>query len=486
MWLCIDQGGHSSRAVVFDRNGEVAAQGSSALDTRRLECAFVEHEPQQLLGSVTAALGQVAAELGADCSRVRAAGLATQRSTLVCALRSTGEPLSPVISWQDRRGGSDLEQFQAHHDRIKTITGLRISPHYGVGKARWCMRHLESVRAASARQALIVAPLVSYLLYHLADRQHWRVDSPNASRTLRMDSRSLDWSPELLELFQVPRSVLPHIESCRFPYGHVELGGHEVPLVVSTGDQSAALYCTGEPSAGTAFVNAGTGAFIQAAVGDRPLLDEGLLTSIVWQADGRRLYALEGTVNGAGSALDVVAEELDYAPPRFDRELRSVLEDMSTAPLFLNGLSGLGSPYWVADFPSQFLGEGTPEQKFAAVYESIAFLIVRNLERMRKRLRLQRIVMTGGLAQVDWLVEEIASLSGLPVFQPRDTEATLRGLAFLVSAGALDMRLGGGARTVEPRPGSTARRRYAHWRQAMGALADGSRGRTSSSARTNI
>ena len=470
MWLCIDQGGHSTRAVAFDEAGVVAAEGAAALETRVSHGDFVEHGPAQLLDSVGRALQQVSEQLGDECIRLEAAGVASQRSTLVCVSRSTGVALTPVMSWQDRRGADDLARFEAHEARVKEITGLRVSPHYGVGKLRWCLRHLDIVRDALARGDLMAAPLASYLLQQLCPGGDWRVDPASASRTLLMDVRSLDWSAQLLDLFQIPRDVLPRIVPCRYSYGHVRVGNRDVPLVVSTGDQSAAVYCTGAPEPGTAFINVGTGAFIQCFTGTEPVFDERLLSSIVWQADTSRGYVLEGTVNGAASAVDAIAAELGYPEPPHASELDAVFADMEETPLFLNGVSGLGSPDWVARFPTRFEGDGTRKQKLAAVYESIAFLIMRNLERMGQRLELERVVMSGGLSQVDWLVEQVAALSGLTVVRHEDPEATLHGLAYLVSGGVAGAQDARAAREFSGSASATTRRRYGLWKQAMERL----------------
>jgi glycerol kinase len=465
MWLCIDQGGHSTRAAVLDEAGRILVDEKTPLETIVRDPHFVEHDPRELLESVAASVRSVALQLGRDCARVRAAGLATQRSTLVCAARHDGEALSPLISWQDRRGQDDLRRFESQADRIKTLTGLRLSPHYGVGKLRWCLQNLESVRRHLGEHDVIGAPLVSYLLHHIAADGGWRVDPVNASRTLLMDMRTASWSEELLALFELPAELLPAIQPCRSAFGTLELGGHAVPLTVATGDQAAAVYCAGEPAPGTAFVNIGTGAFIQAFTGETPLLDDGLLSSIVWQDAHTTRYVLEGTVNGAAAAVDTVSAEMGR---RFDpagSDLLGALEQISAAPLFLNGVSGLGSPDWVADFASRFTGPGDPAQRIAAVYESIVFLIARNLRRMRRQLQLGTLTVTGGVSRLDWLAQRLADVSGLPVVRPTESEATLLGLAYLVSEGRC--RVTDDANRFEPAPSAAAQRRFADWTAAM-------------------
>ncbi len=467
MWLCIDQGGHSTRAAVVDEAAQILAEEKAPLETIAREPHFVEHDPRALLESVNACLRGVARQLGQSCGRVRAAALATQRSTLLCAARHDAKALSPLISWRDRRGQDDLRRFEPQADRIKTITGLRLSPHYGVGKLRWCLQNLESVQRGLAERDVVAAPLVSYLLHHIAAGGRWYVDPVNASRTLLMDMRSSCWSEELLALFDVPAHMLPEIKPCRAEFGMLELGGHIVPLTVATGDQAAAVYCAGEPAPGTAFVNIGTGAFIQAITGETPTLDDGLLSSVVWQDASATRYVLEGTVNGAAAAISVMSAEIGRRFDPASEELLDAFERISDAPLFLNGVSGLGSPDWVANFSSRFIGAGDPAQMTAAVYESIVFLIARNLIRMREHLQLDSLTVTGGVSRLDWLVQRLADVSGLPILRPTQSEATLLGLAYLVSEGRC--RSSDGGRRFGPTSNAAGRRRFEAWTAAMDA-----------------
>jgi len=222
------------------------------------------------------------------------------------------------------------------------------------------------------------------------------------------------------------------------------------------------------PETGAAFVNMGTGAFIQVATGRRPVEDDALLTSIVWQDDGELLYVLEGTVNGAASAIDAVGAERGIACEPDAPALMRALAAIERAPLYLNGISGLGSPDWVPDFPSHFVGEGDAFQCLAAVYESIAFLIQRNLERLTQRVPITRLRISGGLARHDWLAQRIADLSGLTVARPADTEATLAGLVHLASGGAVIVP--SPVSEFLPRHDPVAARRYRDWSRALAAV----------------
>lgn len=470
MWLSIDQGGHASRALVFDAGGEVVARAEVPIATHR-DGLRVEHDAAALLDSVERSVDAVAAELGTRLGALEAAGIATQRSSLVCASRSSGRALTPVLSWQDRRGLEDMAAFAPEAERIRTITGLQLSPHYGVAKLRWCLAHDRATRRALAAGDLVMAPLVTLLTHALGGDDTWRIDPANASRTLLMDLATGDWSSELVGLFGIPAGVLPQMSASRDAYGSIRCGSRQVPLVVATGDQPAALFAAGAPAPGTALVNMGTGAFIQAVTGVAPVTDRALLTSIAWDAPPERLYVLEGTVNGAGAALDAMLAPLGFDALPEPSALAAALAALEGAPLFLNGVAGLGSPDWRPDFRSRFVGDGAPMQKLAAVLESVVFLVARNLERMRARIELDRIVLAGGLARFDWMAQTLATLAQLPVYRLEEAEATARGLAFLVSRG----RLPGAtlASCFEPSRVTRSRERYARWSDVLEAALTG-------------
>lgn len=467
MWLSIDQGGHASRVLVFDAAGAVLARGEAPLETLH-RGRYVEHDPVHLLESVNRALAQIGDQLGSRVEQIKAAGLATQRSTLLCLRRSTGRALTPAISWQDRRAAELLTRLGLDGDRVRRLTGLRLSPHYGASKIRWLLEQIHDVQAAASDGDLLAAPLASFLLYALGVSHEWTVDPANASRTLLMDVQSLEWSAELLEAFGLQRSMLPRICASRYPYGTLQLGRAKLPLGVSSGDQSAALYCLGEPPLGTVFINIGTGAFIQTVTGSVPVFDPQLLASIVWSDADRKTYVLEGTVNGAGAAIDAELAALGFSTRPDHIALTRMLARPDRTALFLNGVAGLGSPDWVADFPTQYRGSVDREQRLAAVIDSIVFLIMRNLEVMRGRVPIGRIVVTGGLAQLDWIPQQLASLSGQLVLRLIDPEATARGLAFLVSDGRLGaLANAAGIKSFQPLPNDTMERRYQRWREAL-------------------
>jgi len=434
LYLVIDQGGHASRALIFNQDRQVISEKSVDIETIRYNTDRVEHDPEALINSIVRAVEGAVSALGDRVREIDSIGIATQRSSIVCWDKNTGAALSPVISWQDRRTSDRIEKFLDHTDEVHALTGLVLSPHYGATKLRWCLDHLADVQQARKENRLACGPVSSFILFRLLDERPFVVDPANASRTLLWDYTTRMWAPGLLELFGVPEKLLPRCVPNRYDYGHMEIASRSIPVRVVTGDQSAALFAFGTPRSDTTYINVGTGAFLQRMIGSKPLAAPRLLSSVVWQSDNDISYVLEGTVNGAGSALHQVSNELGLSGKDVHVELDQGLTAVENPPLFLNGVSGLGSPFWIADFPSRFVGEGNKTEKLVAVLESIVFLIRVNLDEMATYLDApRRIVITGGLAALVGLCQRLADLSGLSVERPEVQEATARGLAYLLT-----------------------------------------------------
>ena len=460
--LALDQGGHASRALLFDEEGKVLAHAERRIATQRSGTARVEHDAAAVVRSLRKAAEAAIESLPRGCS-IESAGLATQRSSIACWDRTSGKPLSPVISWQDRRAARHVASLAPEATRITALTGLVLSPHYGASKLAWCLRHLPSVKKARRDGSLAAGPMASFAIAGLTESHPSFADPVNGARTQLIDIHDGDWSEELCGLFGVPSDILPRLVPNRHAFGELRIAGRVIPFTVVTGDQPAALFADGEPDANAAYMNLGTGAFVQ-CLSERHA--PGLLRSVLWRDSRRTLYALEGTVNGAATALNVVAKQLGLNKARMMRALATWLEAPGEPPSFLNGIGGLGAPYWRPGFRSRFVGRGDAAQKMAAVAESIVFLLLENLERMQGTgMDLHTLRVSGGLAQLDGLCQRLADLSALPVERPTLHEATASGLARLLGGAARAAPVGRARFTPKHAPSLEARRR--RWQEAM-------------------
>jgi glycerol kinase len=272
----------------------------------------------------------------------------------------------------------------------------------------------------------------------------------------------------LLDLFGLPLNALPKSVPSRYAHGALQIGAQDVPLELATGDQSAALFGFGEPTPVTAYVNLGTGAFLQQVVGPEPIAVPGLLSSVVYQDQAQSLYVLEGTVNGAGSAILKITDELGMDREYMKANSAKWLDEVTDPPLFLNGVGGLGAPYWIADFPTRFISDGDDTEKISAVIESIVFLLAANLETFALHDPApERLVVTGGLATIDPMCQRLADLTGLPVMRPQEQEATAQGLAYLLADRPPRWPPAGAQDTFITRSSGPIHERYQRWRTAM-------------------
>jgi len=469
-FLALDQGSHASKAMVFDSDGCIVAAAERAVATRRPRPGWVEHDAEEVVVSLQDAIGAV---VGADGrAQPRSAGLAIQRSSVVCWDRNTGVALSPVLSWQDRRNTAWLASRQFDPDRLREITGLVASPHYGASKLRWCLEHLAEVRRALAEDRLCCGPLASFVLHRLLAERPCLVDPANASRTLLWDLHSRDWSRPMLAACGVPEHCLPRCVPSRHDFGTLDAAACAIPLTVSTGDQSAALFARGEPTENCLFVNIGTGAFVQRVLQGTPADAPGLLRSVAWQDAESTVGVLEGTVNGAGAALQWLAGERGVSLESLVDAADGWLDEVDDPPLFLNGVGGLGAPYWVADCPVAFSRPASLAEETAAVLESIVFLLVVNIEAVRAATDVRGrgtdlIVVSGGMARFAGLCQRLADLSGLRVERPAAIEATAQGVAWLLGG----VKAAANGRTAHYRPAGcrVLEQRFARWRSWLGA-----------------
>ena len=464
--LAIDQGTHASRALVFDRQGRTLASGVANISISYPQADWAEQDGDEIMNSVRMAATQALQALGTRRQDVVTAGLSSQRSSVICWDRITGQPLSPIFSWQDRRAHAWIDELQPHADSVHRKTGLFLSPHYGASKLRWALDHLPAVRAALENQTLCWGPMASFVVFRLCAEQPFLADPQCAARTQLWNLHTQDWDPELLALFGLPAGFLPRSVPTCHAWGTLDLPGTAIPLTAVNGDQSAAVFAFGWPEADAAYINIGTSAFVQRALNHFPGHVPRQLTGIILDDGATKVYMVEGNVNGAGSALEWVSKEFGIG--QLTKELPQWLGRPDEPPLFLNGIAGLGGPFWQPEFASRFVGEAEPWLKAVAVVESIAFLLQANIDHMNKYVpSAQRIRISGGVSLLDGLCQRLACISGLPVHRRDDPEASARGIAYLACGRPADWNQGAHEDVFAAQSDSALQARYRRWRTLM-------------------
>ena len=429
--IVIDQGTHSTRAIIYNRLGESIFKFQQDIDLFYRDSSDIEQNGKQILASCNAVLAEAHKYINECELEGVAVALATQRSTVLAWDHNTGEAITPALSWLDTRAQEELENFTINEQVIKEKTGLPLSAHYGASKLQWLLRHDENVQQAKYEERLMFGPLAAYLIYNLIEGHPCYVDYSNAHRTLLWNLQSLEWDADLLKAFCIEEKYLPRPVPNTFDYGQLKLYGY--PLVLVNGDQNSAVYGYGKLEEQTTFVNMGTGAFVLAKSKQRPVLNTNLLASIIYSSGNELDYALEGTVNGAGAAMTWAEHEWSI------NDIETVVwKEVDDAPVFLNSIGGLGSPFWQTNINPRFLdphknySDYTSEQCMAALMESIAFLLTINVEEMHKYgIKTHQILVAGGMSKDENLCQCLANLCFVPVRVSAFKEATSRGAAWL-------------------------------------------------------
>ena len=466
--LAIDQGTHSTRAIIFDSHGRIVTSAQQSIGLQRNSRTEIEQSATEILQSMQSVVASVLDDPAVNPEQISCAGMATQRSSVVAWHRNTGQPLSPVLSWQDRRAADQLHSLGDQSRAIQQITGLLLSPHYGASKLQWLLENNTAVAAALDDNTLVMGPLASFLLHHLTDYEHEVIDDANASRTLLWNLEQRNWDNSLLELFNIPLQVLPQCKPIRSDYG--SLRDFTLPVSAVNGDQTAALYAQGLPSSNTITVNIGTGAFVLLPVESATTRPDGLLAGISNSDEQSGSYYIEGTVNGAAAALQWASNLFGLG--EVEQQLPGWLEDIKTPTLFINTVGGLGAPWWRDGPAPRFLDtEVAGPEAMVAVIESIIFLVQVNVALLQTvNPAVKEIRISGGLSQLDKLCQKLANLSGLGVHRPVQVEATARGIAWQAAGCPTDWPSTGEGTTFTPKADPELKERYTRFVQILNKL----------------
>jgi glycerol kinase len=437
--LALDQGTTSSRAILFDRLGQVAATAQLEYPQHFPQPGWVEHDPLDIWNSQLACARQVLQESGVDAGQVAAIGIANQRETTVVWDRRTGEPLCHAIVWQDRRTAAlcDALREAGHAPLIQRKTGLELDAYFSATKLQWLLTHVPGARARAERGELAFGTVDSWLAFRLTGRHV--TDVSNASRTMLFNINSLRWDDELLALFGVPASMLPEVvaSSERVAMTKDEWFGRAIPLAGIAGDQQAATFGQACHRRGMVKNTYGTGCFMLMHAGEAPPSSHNrLLSTVGWRIGGKTDYLLEGSVFMGGATVQWLRDGLGIIRQSADVEALALSVPDSGGVMLVPAFVGLGAPHWDAYARGAIVGmtRGTTAAHIArAAVEAIAYQSAELLAAMQKdaAVAVHEVRADGGAARNDLLMQFQADLLGVPVIRPRVTETTALGAAYL-------------------------------------------------------
>ncbi|TAN04547.1 MAG: glycerol kinase [Rhodanobacteraceae bacterium] len=481
-FLVLDQGTSSSRAMLFDRRGRIVAMARRELAVACPRPGWVEQDALEIRASQQQAAEEVMVHAGIGARDVAALGIANQRETTVVWDRTSGQPIAPAIVWQDRRTAAlcrDLSERGAA-EMVRAKTGLRLDPYFSATKLAWILAHVDGARERGHRGELAFGTVDSWLVWNLTEGRVHATDVTNASRTLLFNVDTLDWDADLLELFDIPRALLPEVRPSAGRFGNTQLGGGAIDLIGVAGDQPAALLGQQCRKAGDVKNTYGTGAFVLMHSGARRLHAEGLIASPVCSLPGEpRAYGLEGSVFVAGALVQWLRDGLGLIEKSADVEALAREVPDSGGVSIVPALTGLGAPFWDPAARGTILGvtRGTTAAHLArASLEAIAYRTRDVVEAMRDAIAqpIESLRVDGGAAVDDLLLQIQADVLGLPILRPRTTETTALGAAMLTAAGSGAVDADGfdgwwqaERRFVPTRSEDLRQRGYRQWRRAV-------------------
>lgn len=484
--LVLDSGTTSTRAILFEPDGTIAAEARADLTQHYPRPGWVEHDPAEIWEAALSCARRVVEAAGGP-ARIAGIGIANQRETVVAWDRASGQPLARAIVWQDRRTAQTCDALRQSGQEpvIQAATGLLLDPYFSATKMAWLLREVPEVRAAAQAGQLVLGTVESWLVFRLTGGLRIS-DATNASRTslLALDGRQ--WDPGLCDLFGVPLDALPEVTDCTGQFGSSlpEHFGAAIPVTGLAGDQQAATIGQGCLSPGETKATYGTGAFILANMGARlPRSGHRLLGTVLTQLGGQRTYALEGSVFVAGSLVKWLRDSLGLIATAGETEALARSVPDSAGVTIVPALSGLGAPHWRPDARGAIAG-----LSFAA---GRAHVVRAALEAMAMQTHdlatafaadgaaWRILAIDGGMSANDWIAQDLADILAVPVDRPRMVETTALGAAMLAAVGAgIHPRLPAAAtamrgptRRFEPGMDATVRAtRLAAWRGALGAI----------------
>lgn len=439
--LALDQGTTSSRAILFDHNGSIISMAQKEFEQFFPHPGWVEHDPNEIWSSQTSVAAEAVTKAGISPKNIAAIGITNQRETTVVWDRKSGQPIYNAIVWQDRRTANLTDQLQkeGHNPLFRSKTGLVLDPYFSGTKIKWILDNVEGARRKAEKGDLLFGTVDSWLIWKMTGGNIHVTDVTNASRTLLYNIHELDWDQELLELLDIPSSMLPEVRSCSEVYGKTagEIFAPKIPIAGIAGDQQAALFgqvCTQKGMAKNTY---GTGCFMLMNTGTKPIKSETkLLTTIAWQLEDRVEYALEGSVFIGGAVVQWLRDGLKVIDNSEEVEELASKVDHSDGVYLVPAFSGLGAPHWDPHARGTITGltRGTTAAHLArAALEGIAFQSVDLLKAMEtdSGIQLKELRVDGGASVNKLLMQFQADILGVPVVRPSITETTALGAAYL-------------------------------------------------------
>ncbi|ACB60570.1 glycerol kinase [Exiguobacterium sp. PvP048] len=440
--LALDQGTTSSRAIIFDHDGQIVNSAQREFKQYFPQPGWVEHDANEIWGSILAVMADSLGTADIKPSQIASIGITNQRETTVVWNKETGKPVYHALVWQSRQTSGICDELNAQglNQTFRDKTGLLIDAYFSGTKVKWILDNVEGAREQAENGELLFGTIDTWLVWKLSGGKTHITDYTNASRTLMYNIYEQKWDDELLEILTVPKSMLPEVRQSSEVYDNTvpyHFFGFEVPIAGIAGDQQAALFGQTCFEPGEGKNTYGTGCFMLMNTGEKAVSsDHGLLTTIAWGVDGKVEYALEGSIFVAGSAIQWLRDGLRMLKNAKDSEGYALKVDSTEGVYVVPAFVGLGAPYWDSDVRGAIFGltRGTEKEHFVrATLESLAYQTRDVLTAMEKDsgIELKTLRVDGGAVSNDFLMQFQSDILGVPVDRPEINETTALGAAYL-------------------------------------------------------
>lgn len=439
--MALDQGTTSSRCIIFEKNGNIASVVQREFPQIFPKEGWVEHDPMAIWSTQISVATEALLKIGASWNEISGIGITNQRETVVVWDRKTGVPVYNAIVWQCRRTAEECEKLSRDglEMLIKKKTGLLLDPYFSATKLSWILKNVEGARERAERGELCFGTIDTWLIWNLTGGTVHATDYSNASRTMMFNIHTLEWDEELLEIFDIPKSLLPKVcpSSHIFGYTDAKILGATLPIGGVAGDQQAALFGQCRFNDGELKNTYGTGGFLLMNTGSEPYMTEnGLITTIAWGLDGKVTYALEGSVFVCGAAIQWLRDGLKVIESAADSEYYASKVKDTGGVLVVPAFQGLGAPWWDPYARGTIIGITRATNKYhiiRATLESMAYQTADVIDLMERStsIKVRELAVDGGASANKLLMQVQSDLLGIPIERPSCIETTALGAAYL-------------------------------------------------------
>ncbi len=429
-FLSIDQGTTSSRAIVFDQNLKPLKDAQMEYDLSYPNDGWVELNPKSIIQTVKETIEKVLA----DDFDIEACGITNQRETTIVWSRSTGEPIHPGIVWQDRRTNKYCKELisKGYEKIVREKTGLVLDPYFSATKIKWILENVDGAQDLAKKGDLLFGTVDTYLIYMLTEEKNHFTDVTNASRTLLFNLNTMEWDEDLLNLFEIPKSMMPEVLSCDGNFGNLVFDNKKIPIRGVIGDQQAALVGQGCFKSGDMKSTYGTGCFLMVNTEDKPIvINEGLLTTVAYKLNGNVHYAIEGSIYSCGNIIKWLRDKMLFFNSAHESEKYLNINGDTNNVLFLPAFNGLGAPFWNSDIRGGFYGitqDTTINDMVTSAFNSISFQtkeITTILEEYD--IKINNLLVDGGMVQNKTFCQMLSNALNKEILSPENVESTAIG-----------------------------------------------------------